>query len=200
MRPIVWLDTETTGLSTQKHEIIEFAAVHEDGSELNIKIQPQHIETAHPKALEVNGYTEEAWADALPPGEAVERIILFVKRDGTAPLYAGHNVNFDWRFLQALFESVGRISDWPFHYHHVDTMTVAREHLKPLGQRSISLGALCDTLKISNEGAHTALADVRRTMAVWDKLNRATALNRLVWKHRIRRLNAKADKAKESKR
>ena len=197
MRPLCWLDTETTGLSAQKHEIIEFAAVREtDGAEICFKIQPQHIETAHPKALEVNGYTEEAWSLAITPEEAVERIILFAQGCEMAPMYAGHNVSFDWRHLQSLFERVGRIDEWPFHYHSVDTMTLAREHLKPLGQRSISLDALCNTLGISNEGAHTALADVRRTMAVWNKLERATWLNRLRWKHRIQKLNRAADAEK----
>jgi DNA polymerase III epsilon subunit-like protein len=199
MRPLIWLDTETTGLSTKKHEIIEFAAIREDGAVIEFKIKPQQIENAHPKALEVNGYTEEAWAEAISPEVAVEQIILFAEGCEMTPMYAGHNVAFDWRFLQLLFESVGRIEDWPFHYHSADTMTLAREHLKPLGQRSISLGALCDTLKISNDGAHTALADVRRTLAVWNKLERATGIQRLIWKHRIRRLNAAADKAKAAR-
>jgi DNA polymerase III epsilon subunit-like protein len=198
-RPIIWLDTETTGLSAKKHEIIEFAAAREDGAVLEMKIQPQRIENAHPKALEVNGYSEEAWAEAVTPAEAVESIIEFARGCEMAPMYAGHNVNFDWCFLQALFEQEGRIDDWPFHYHNLDTMVLAQEHLKPLGQRSVSLHYVCKTLRVSNKSEHTALADVRRTMAVWNKLCRANVLQRLVWRHRIAKLNKAADAKKAAR-
>jgi DNA polymerase III epsilon subunit-like protein len=198
MRPLVWLDLETTGLDERQHEIIEFAAVREDGAELCFKIQPEHIETAHPRALEVNGYTPEAWAaeDALSLENALHRIVAFCK--DLAPNPAGQNVAFDLRFLQAAFRDYK--INWPFGYHSVDTMTLAQEHLKPLGQRSLSLHNLCETLRISNDGEHTAMADVHRTMAVWNKLCRANALQRLVWSWRIRKLNKAADAAKAAKK
>ena len=63
-----YIDTETTGLNPAKHEIIEIAIIteNEDGTfeRWHTKIKPDHIENAHPKALEVNGYTPEAWEGA----------------------------------------------------------------------------------------------------------------------------------------
>ena len=220
-RSVCFLDTETTGLDEGPHEIIEFAASIEGwvtpgdilprhGSrwqkrEISFKIKPEHIETAHPRALEVNGYTEEAWADALTMKEALEQITLFVHTfvhdtwpvksmtleeyspGGHGPLVAGQNVGFDIRFLKKAFKDAGM--EYPFHYHNLDTQVLSYEHLKPLGQRSISLGAVCTTLGISNDGAHTALADVRRSRAVWQKLSRAGWVSRLRWRFRIWRLN-----------
>lgn len=186
MRPLIWLDIETTGLNPEQHEIIEFAAHRTtDGVECRIKIKPEHPETAHPQALEVTGYTDEKWADAIPLKEALERIAAFAKGCDARPMSAGQNVNFDLGFLKAAFKAHG--IKYPFHYHSVDTMTLAHEHLRLLGQKSISLDAVCDTLGISNEGAHTALADVRRTKAVYHKLCRATWWDRFLWKRQIKR-------------
>ena len=63
----VFVDTETTGLDHTKHEMLEIAiVVIENGEKTTIerKIKPTNLETAQPKALEVNGYNEEEWAEA----------------------------------------------------------------------------------------------------------------------------------------
>lgn len=63
----VWIDVETTGLDPLVHEIIELTVRYEPrkgcaNPAWHAKIKPEHIETAEPKALEINGYTEEKWA------------------------------------------------------------------------------------------------------------------------------------------
>ena len=85
---ITVIDTETTGLNNQTHEILEIAAIsykiNDDGSaimveSLNKKIKPRNMHLAEPKALEVNGYNEEDWKDACdflsiwrPLGELID--------------------------------------------------------------------------------------------------------------------------------
>ena len=71
LRPIVFVDLETTGLDCHTHEILEFAAVRTDpeGREqayFEHRVIPEHIDRASPEALQVNGYTESGWFDAVP--------------------------------------------------------------------------------------------------------------------------------------
>ena len=56
MEKLVFVDVETTGLDETRHEIIEIAVIR--GSQTyHRKVQPQHIETASPRALEINGFS-----------------------------------------------------------------------------------------------------------------------------------------------
>ena len=63
-----FVDTETTGLDPHYHEMVSIAIITEFGDgridRWYTKLRPRHIERAHPKALQVNGYTEEDWEDA----------------------------------------------------------------------------------------------------------------------------------------
>ena len=167
-RPRSFVDIETTGLSPKKHEIIEFAALkhypEDDTVEfLELKIKPEHIESASPKALEINGYTERAWENAVPMDQAITQIVSFLK----GSVIIGHNLRFDTDFIKvaAKRHNAARI---PF--FTIDTLELCREHLADMGLRKFSLTSVCNFLGISNQGAHTALADVVRCKEVFDKL------------------------------
>lgn len=179
---LVFLDIETTGLSPKSHEIIEFGAVREDGNELDIKIKAQHIETAEPKALEINHYDPVQWENALAPAQAIGIINEFVK--GHVPV--GHNIHFDLKFIEALMEEYNVL--FAASYHHLDTVTLVWEHLKPLGQRRVSLVNVCETLGISNEGAHSALVDAKRCQQVYLKLTQSTPDDKAAWAEKIKSL------------
>ena len=175
-----YLDTETTGLSAESHEIIEIAIVteHSDGSveRWETKIAPEHIERAHPKALEVNGYTPEAWADAPKAQEVVETIHRLL--DGA--VIVGHNVSFDIKFVNVLFDAHGIDHKWD-HRAVIDTITLVKEHLAPTGLKSASLDNTRRWLGWSLDGAHTALQDAEDCMKLRHTLERATWVSRLVW-------------------
>lgn len=224
-RPLLWLDLETTGLETDHHEIIEIGAVMEGTlrsggtfiSEFEAKVLPQHVDRAHPKALEVNGFTSvEEWEaeGAVPLEEALFRFTKWVRAgarqcdrkgqiDGEyianaiGPITGNQNVAFDIGFLKAAYKSFGLGDQFPMHYHSLDTQVLSYEHLKSLGQRSVSLGPVCDVLGISNEGAHSALIDARRARAVWYALRRSTWWQRFRWKRKITKINAARDAAKK---
>jgi DNA polymerase III alpha subunit (gram-positive type) len=183
--PLAFIDIETTGLDPLAHEVIEFAAIcrNKEGSEFKtaeFKIKPEHIEAASPQALEVNGYTPEAWAGALSQKEGAEKMASVI----SGCILVGHNVSFDLSFIQAtVHRQLGQeaLSDLG-RTRFVDTATLAHEHLGPCGLDRLSLKNVCDFIGVSNEGAHTALVDVRRCMTVYDRLNRAGWLKRLWWK------------------
>ncbi len=168
------IDSETTGLDPQTSVVLEFAAIIvEDGIEVaryETKIKPteQELQYAHPKALEVNGYTEEAWADAPTVDEVAYDIITLL--DGCT--LVGHNVAFDETMLKAHFASHGIKGRIP--YHKIDTVTLAYEHLFPLGLQSASLDRIREFLGWSKEGAHTAMKDVEDAKRLFDLLWRMT--------------------------
>lgn len=159
-KPFVWLDTETTGLDPDKNEVLSIAIVRpkDDGSEIvyERKLKMERPENAHPKALEVNGYTDEAWADAMPQ-EACWREIADLQLLSEC-IVAGQNVRFDAGFLNASFKRHG--INYRMDYHLYDTVTVALLVLKPYVS-SVSLASTAVALGIPVVEAHTALGDVR---------------------------------------
>lgn len=187
-KPLVWIDTETTGLDPVENEVIEIAIIRplDNGSELTFckKLRLERPETAHPKALEVNGYTPETWAEAEPQEvvwrEIAERGLL------ENCIIAGHNVGFDARMIQESFKRHNIERDGRpvrIDYHMYDTVTLALEHLQPY-VKSVSLGAVCVALGIPVRNAHSALADARMAMEVSRVLR--TAPNVAGWADLIR--------------
>lgn len=178
-RPVVLLDTETTDLEPgeDRGEMLEIALADIHGRTLlETKLLPRHIETANSKALEINGYDEEVWAK-----EAVtfESIAQEVADHMSGAVLIGQNPFFDRKFIMYELNRLG-INTWGVSYHMIDTATLVYEHLTP-PCGSISLDWACCALGISNEGAHTAMADVQRTRRVYLKLKRATWMHRLWW-------------------
>jgi DNA polymerase-3 subunit epsilon len=168
------IDTETTGLDLQTSVVLEFAAIIMDNgvevARYGTKIKPteQELQYAHPKALEKNGYTDEAWADAPTIEQVAPEIGAFL--DGCT--LVGHNVSFDEQMLKAHFAAYGIEAKIP--YKKIDTVTLAYEHLTPLGLKSVSLDRIREFLGWSKEGAHTAMKDVEDTKRLFDLLWRMT--------------------------
>ena len=183
-RRLVFLDCETTGLDPQVHEMIEVAAVvahpNKNGvppTMFEAKIKPEHIERAHPKALEVNGYNEQEWENARPLQEVLPEFLSFLE----GAVIGGQNTRFDVGFINAAIDRLGlavRVD-----YHVLDVSTLAYEHLVPLGLKSLSLRKICDFLGIQPEpGIHRALNGAKRALDVYYALCRASWMDRLRWK------------------
>lgn len=207
-KPIAVLDLETSGLIPGTHEVLEVGIVkdhHVSEDELgtaddwyqqttseydlngrkrclNLKIKPSRIGSAQPKALEVNGYKEEDWKDAVTPEEAAHRINAFLK----GCVICGYNVKFDMGFLEALFKEVGVKPSWS--HHQVDVVAMAYEHLVPCGLEQLSLKAVCEFLGIEPEPeVHRAINGALRCQQVREKLSRASWFDRMRWWWRNRK-------------
>jgi len=176
-KPLAYIDTETTGLDPTVAEVIEFALIRVDldGHEQRwqTKIKPERIEDAHPKALEVNGYTPEAWVDA--PAMAEVAPVIIESLEGC--VLVGHNVSFDEAMLKANIKRTGVKGRVP--YHKLDTVTLAFEHLFPLGLKSASLDAIREFLGWSKFGAHTAMKDTEDAKRLHELLSQAGRRTRL---------------------
>lgn len=175
---LVFIDTETTGLNFDIHEIIELGGlvVSQAGvlegkphfevlEEFNFKIKPEHIELANPTALKVNHYNEADWIDAISLAEALKHLTAIAK-DG---IMVGHNIAFDFCFIQKAFQTT-KIEN-TMHYHKLDTISIA--YAKLHGNDDIdrfSLHSLCEYFSIENEREHSALADAKATFELYQKL------------------------------
>lgn len=202
---LAFCDLETTGLHPDINEIISIAGqkytrAGELVEEIEFKIQFNHITEPPPYAgavwpgpkpfsvedwkegvdfaLKLNGYREEDWENAIPLREAIKRIMTFLN----GCVIVGHNPHFDREFIATKAKRLGFKDKLP--YHKIDTVTLAYEHLAPLGLGYLSLsrpGGVCDFLGIPITQAHEALDDVRRTAQAFFKMDRATWAQRLWW-------------------
>jgi DNA polymerase-3 subunit epsilon len=168
-------DTETTGLDPDKHEILEVALLSfildRDGNhyilkEYESKIRPEQIHLANPKALEINGYTEEAWAGAPSFKNVIEEVRSIV---GKSDLLLGQNLIFDMRFVdeQCRRNNV-ECPDFPA---YVDTKAIADKLVKAEWLKRSGMDYLVEHYGVKVKGrAHTAMVDCWRTFKVWEKL------------------------------
>lgn len=194
-KALCWVDVETTGLDAEHNEVIEIAIIRiePDGQETEYhrKLKMERPENAHPKALKVNGYTEEAWFGAKTQSEVWNEIVRFgFFKDA---IVAGQNVRFDTGFITA---SLNRHVENPprIDYHLLDTCVLALHYLTQYGISSVSLVPTCEFLGIPTDGAHTALADVRMAIEVNNVLTRAGWLTHLWWKLTAKRRVARMSK------
>jgi len=184
--PVVFVDTETTGLEPEKHEILEIAIVAIDGSILlDTKVKPVNIETAHPKALEVNGYNEADWAGAPTFDEIKDQVTEALEHK----IFIGQNPNFDRNFIIAALDRVGVEKAYrKVRRHVIDTTTLAYEHLVPCGLNRLNLDAICEFLgvELDRRDRHGALADAQACRAAYLMMLRATEEQRMAWRERAK--------------
>jgi len=177
-KKLAFVDIELTGLDESKHEIIEIATIIYNQEEDRVerewekKIAPSHIETADPKALQINGYInnphlyKSSLRSALIKFNSIARDCIIV----------GQNIDFDLRFIRRNME----LLDIKPSFHRrdkLDLTSLAWWDIKDSEVKGISLANLCDRFKISNAGAHTALIDCKRTFGVYKCLMNKYLMN-----------------------
>jgi len=174
---LAFLDTETTGLNPNVHEIIDFAVIVVEGDKIlntyQTKIKPQRLDQADPKALEINGFKEEDWLSAPSITEVGPRIAELLQ----GCTLVGHNVSFDEAILKQNLQRANVPYSIP--YHKIDTVTLAFEHLKPLGLKRVSLDAIREFLGWSKEGSHTAMCDAEDAKRLFDLTWRMSTVNKI---------------------
>ncbi|MCC6199115.1 3'-5' exonuclease [Candidatus Nomurabacteria bacterium] len=170
---LAFVDIETTGLDRTNGEIIELGVVvtkMKDGAlvvidQLDLKIQPTHIETAEPAALRVNGYNEADWLFAVSLEEAMKAFADKTK----GAIFLAHNITFDYPFIEEALARTGISHD--MHFHKIDTLSLAFGILHTSGDLGkLSLRMLCEQFGIENKKAHSAFADAYALYEVFKKL------------------------------
>jgi DNA polymerase-3 subunit epsilon len=167
-RQIVF-DTETTGIETPEHRLIEIGCVElfnlmPTGREFHSYINPQRDVPAD--AVKVHGLTGEFLRDhpVFADPRVVDAFFAFV---GDAQLVA-HNASFDARHLNAELARLGRptLPDSRF----IDTLKLAQ---RAFPGSPASLTALCRRFEISDahRELHGAIKDARLLAEVYLQLN-----------------------------
>lgn len=175
MEKLVFVDIETTGLDETRHEIIEIAIIR--GTQIyHRKVQPQHIETASPRALEINGFSYKEWSNATHPSTVALEIAHYLNE---ATIVA-HNPHFDMRFIDELLHA-HNVNIW-YDRRLIDTTVLAHEHLLPCGIKSLSMDSIREFFSWNTERAHTALKDCHDVRKLYYKLLRANTFDRWRWR------------------
>jgi len=170
---LAFIDVETTGLDNDTAEIIELGVVLaklKDNElvvtdQINLKIRPEHLETAEPAALRINGYNEADWLFAASLQDAMK---LFAEKTAGA-IFVAHNLVFDYGFIDRAFKTTG--IENKMHYHKLDTIALAFGVLIDNDDMNkFSLKALTEYYGIENKKAHSAFADAYATYELFKKL------------------------------
>ena len=174
---LVFVDIETTHLNPAIGEIIEISMIRcQDNIEIRYttKIKPQRIHHADPGALKVNGYNPEEWQDAPEAKYVAQKISSFMMN--AHPV--GHNVSFDVEYLREFCHQNG--VPYLASRKKIDTVVLSMEHLPFLPSHSLS--TLRAFFGLSLIGAHRAEKDCEDMRWIYNRLNRASAFSRLLWR------------------
>jgi len=171
MKPLAFIDCETTGLDPARHEILEIAVVRvtpttlQSIAETSVRVRPTRIADADPAAMAVNGYTPEVWADAMTLHDALAVVGPCLE----GAILAGHNASFDRAFLASAWKRTG-VPRPKVDHHVMDTACLAWPLLVSGEVDSLSLSALCKHFGIEHAEPHRALVDARASLELARRL------------------------------
>jgi len=162
MNDLIFLDTETTGLDPEKHEVWEIAWAIND-SPIQVEILVHSLKTANSLSLDVNGYLSRYPNGARSDGPMVDLRVRQVLGGNTL---VGANPAFDAAFLQKRWGAA------PWHYRMIDVESMA---LAVLGyDRPKGLAGIAEDLtELDYDIAlpdHTAAKDVEVLRQVYHAL------------------------------
>jgi DNA polymerase-3 subunit epsilon len=169
-RPLLFVDLEMSGLDPQAHEIIEVAALVVPPSDFKIansyytKVLPEHIETADPKALEINHYSPKDWKEAISLRQMLQELSVL---SGFCIL-SGWNVEMEWNFLIAALEK----ENLPYFFDQklFDVWTLAYlKYYQRADLKKLKLATVSQDLGISIDN-HKPDSDIRATYEIFKKL------------------------------
>ena len=172
---LIFIDTETTGLSPATHEIIELGIVLVDPITLNefdqvsYKVLPQRIAVADERALAMNHYSFMSWQGAKPFQDEAGPYISSLSTSKS--IICGHHIKFDIAFLKSMFSRYA--PDLPFVYGGtLDTQTLAKKLAVAIPSYRLSI--LCQKFGVSidTEKQHSALYDILANVELFKSMFR----------------------------
>lgn len=176
---LLFIDTETGGTDEYENSLLSIALVHWENKKtldkLEIFIKEENYNTTK-EAMNLNKLNlEEIKKVGLERDIAVKEINKFISKNfgDEKAIICGHNVNFDIRFLKQLYKKSNDDYKKYFSYRSLDTASIFK-FLTLAGKfRNNSINSLDDAInyfKISFENRHSAMADIEKTIQVFNIL------------------------------
>ena len=186
-------DVETTGLKSGYQEMTELGIVKAlNKVQLYRKIKCEYPERASMDALKVTNKTFTDLLQGMNKKDVVAEANKFFAEDGQRPAarcIIGHNVQFDRKFLFALWESVGE--EFPAHLW-LDTITLTQAFIDisdpatlkitktATGKISKKLNHALELVDIPKLSAqHDAKSDSQNTFLLWRRLTQEKGIDHL---------------------
>lgn len=182
-RGVVFLDTETTGLDPDRHEVWDIALIEEDGTEHEWHVAPLKPDVADPTALRITGFYSRTAApdwrwggkDLAPnltgsqDAASVAARIRYQIASKLALLTEGKHLvgavpSFDAAFLSRFMVAAGQREAWHYHLIDVEALVAGRLQIEPPWSsddlaRAVGVEPL--------DGRHTAIGDARWARAIY---------------------------------
>jgi DNA polymerase III epsilon subunit-like protein len=181
-----WVDTETTGLDAKRHFAFQISYLIEEN---NVILQSQTLEFRPERydlyefskeAEDVHGYSRDKIISFQPETAAFTVLLGDLKKYGRKRLtLAGYNINFDIRFLKAVFDrnrAANGLDSGAFYkyfdYMHFDMLQFVQAYriAGVIGLQHIDLESICRYFGINTKDAHNSMADIRNTKTVFDRM------------------------------
>jgi DNA polymerase-3 subunit epsilon len=154
-------DIETTGSHASGNSIIEIGVCLHDGEKVIREFQT-FLDPGMRLPSFITALTNIT-DDMLESAPTFHQIADELEEVLADAVFVAHNVNFDYSFIKAEFNAIGRNWNAP----KLCTMRLARKAFP--GFPSYGLNNLCNWLGITNEQAHRALSDARAAKIIFEK-------------------------------
>jgi DNA polymerase III epsilon subunit-like protein len=177
------LDTETTGLKVEYHEINQISVRRvSDGKHISVDIAVENPSRANYQALQIQGKTKEDLSIGMSLSEAVEIIDGFFASDNKTKAHrciVAHKASFDKKFCWAAWDSVKK--EFPADLW-LCSIEFAKRYVKKYGGEKIALAQNNQKVKYGlntfmegiglqpKSGAHSASVDTENTVELFNWL------------------------------
>jgi DNA polymerase III epsilon subunit-like protein len=180
------VDTETTGLDTKRHFAFQISYLIEENNVIlhsrTLESRPERYDLYEfsKEAEDVHGYSRDRIVSFQPETTAFAVLLRDLKQYGRKRLtLAGYNINFDIRFLKAVFDrnkaaggQVPNIFYKYFDYMYFDILQFVQAYRVAgvIGLEHIDLESICRYFGINTRDAHNSMSDILNTKAVFDRM------------------------------
>lgn len=188
---ILYVDTETTGLSPTTNGLIQIAGAIEIDYEIkeyfNFKVNTFDADVLDQKALDVHGISAveiKTFEDPYKVHNTLTKMFSkyvnkFDRNDKFTPI--GYNVKFDLDFLSAWFKKCGDsyFGSWQ-NWRSIDILNLVNYlafegTIKAINHK---LETICEYFEMPfQEEAHDALVDVKQTIKLFQKIRSVLNIN-----------------------
>jgi DNA polymerase III subunit epsilon len=161
------IDTETTGLATGFHDLVEISIIRfHDRMQMTRIIKAKNPKNASFDALVITGKKMSDLYKGIECEQMINEVNEFIESDGLTPAHrciVAHNASFDRRFLHHTWDAHNK--SFPANLW-LDTLAICRKIVKRQGliKPSLKLNDICDRFGIQKfAGQHSAAGDSRNT-------------------------------------